>query len=255
MKLFNLKIKKLLFIIKKTNGKNNTGKFVIQNRSGGNKNFCRYIDYKRYFYLPGLILKQENFKKHSATIALILYKNGIMSYIISEQTLYNGFILNNANILNKNIFLISKGANLLIKNSFMGSIIYNIEIKQGYGAQFSRAGGAFSQILNIFNIKKQSYILIRLKSKKEYLIKNNCNCCLGIVSSTNINTYKSFYKAGQTRNLGKKPHVRGVAMNPVDHPHGGNTSGGRCSISKYFILAKGYKTKKKKNFFYNFLKK
>jgi len=96
-------------------------------------------------------------------------------------------------------------------------------------------------------------LLIRFKSKIKYLINVTCSGVLGIVSFLYTNTYKPYVKAGQLRKKGKRPHVRGVAMNPVDHPHGGNTSGGRCSISIYGVLSKGFKTRKKKKEYFNFI--
>jgi large subunit ribosomal protein L2 len=238
IKLFNLKINKLMFNLKKNSGRNNTGKIVIKNRGGGNKYKLRFIDYKRYLYIPAIILKQENIKKNSATIALILYKNGLLSYIISAHNLKIGTIINN------NINFI--GSNLLLKHAFVGSIIYNVETIPGNGAQFARAAGSFCQIINLFKYKNKLLILIRLKSKKEYILDKECNCVFGIASYLFFKYYKPYTKAGQRRIKGSRPHVRGVAMNPIDHPHGGNTSGGRCSISIYGVLAKGYKTKKKK---------
>lgn len=238
MKLFTIKIKKLNYKLINNTGRNNTGKIVIKNRGGGTKYKLRIIDYKRYFYIPAIILKHENFRTHSATIALIIYKNGVLSYIISAHLLKTGDGIN----YNTSLF----GNNILLKNCFLGSIIYNLEITNGSGAKLSRAAGSFCQILNLYKFKNKNFILLRLKSKKEYILSNNCSCVYGMASFAFYNSYNILKKAGQTRNKGYHPHVRGVAMNPIDHPHGGNTSGGRCSISVYGILAKGFKTRKKK---------
>ena len=257
MRLFKLKLKKLFFNIKKNSGKNNSGKIVIKNRGGGLKRKCRFIDYKRFLYLSAIVLKYDYFYKNNATIALILYKNGVLSYIIAYSNGNEGDILNNFS----NSLLLQNGSNVLFKNISAGTILYNIEIVPGAGAQIARAAGAFVQVLGLYK-KKKKFILIRLKSKKEYIIDLMCMGVLGIADSRYITRLKPLKKAGQSRNLGRRPHVRGVAMNPVDHPHGGNTSGGRCSVSIYGVLAKGYKTKKKfskikyrNQAFYNFTKK
>lgn len=251
LKLFNLKIKKLITNLTINSGKNNSGKITIKNRGGGSFVFYRLIDYKRFLRFPAIVLKQLNIKFFSSTIALILYKNGCLSYINSAIGLKNGDLININNILNFKNF----GSSILLKNANAGSILYNLEINIGYGAQFCRAAGTFFQILNLFRYKNLNLILIRLKSKKKYLINNNCSAVLGVSSILFYNNYYCYYKAGQLRNKGKRPHVRGVAMNPVDHPHGGNTSGGRPSISKYGVLSKGYKTKKKHTIYSKFLNK
>lgn len=253
MKFFNLKIKNLLMSYKQIAGRNNTGKITIKNRGGGHFNFYRILDYKRFLRYPAIVLRQEASKGRTATIALILYKNGILSYILSAANLSNGFIINNINLLDINFNSI--GSSVLLKNVYAGSILYNLELNYGFGAQYCRSGGAFFQILNLIKYKNLYLVLIRLKSKKRYLINSNCGGVLGICSTLFYNLYYPLKKAGQNRNRGRRPHVRGVAMNPVDHPHGGNTSGGRCSISFSGVLSKGFKTKKRKTVYDIFSKK
>jgi large subunit ribosomal protein L2 len=241
MKLYNIKIKKLFSKYLKKDGRNNTGKLVVKNRGGGHKYKYRLIDYKRCLYLTAIILKKENFKTNTATVALLAYKNGVLSYTLNAQGLKIGNFINKNNI-------ITIGSNLLLKHTLVGSIIYNVEILPGSGGQLSRAAGSFCQVINLTVLKNKKVILIKLKSKQHYLIDRNCNCVNGVVSFEFSKFFKPYYKAGQSRNLGIRPHVRGVAMNPIDHPHGGNTSGGRCSISIYGILAKGFKTKNKNRY-------
>jgi len=137
----------------------------------------------------------------------------------------------------------------LLKNIYVGAILHSLELKPGSGAKYCRAAGNFFQVLNLVKHKNLKLLLVRLKSKKKYLINPNCSGVLGIASFLLFDTYQPYTKAGQLRKKGRRPHVRGVAMNPIDHPHGGNTSGGRCSISIYGILSKGFKTRKKKNAF------
>jgi large subunit ribosomal protein L2 len=242
MRLYNLKIKKLFSKLIKKDGRNNTGKVVIRNRGGGHKYKYRIIDYKRHLYISAVVLKHENFRTHTGTIALIVYKNGILSYILSAQGLKIGAILNDKNTILPNV-----GSNLLIKHALVGSIIYNVEILPGGGGQLSRAGGTFCQVINLTNFKNKRLVLIKLKSKKYYLIDRQCSCVNGMVNFEFLKFFKPYKNAGKRRNLGIRPHVRGVAMNPIDHPHGGNTSGGRCSVSIYGVLAKGFKTKKKRS--------
>lgn len=245
IKLFKFKIKKLINTLTQKAGKNNSGKITIKNRGGGSFVFYRLIDHKRFLRFPAIVLKQLNLKHYSTTVALILYKNGCLSYILSANNLINGCLIN---IKDKTNFKYL-ASNILIKNANAGSILYNLEINLGYGAQFCRAAGNFFQILNLFQYKKLSLVLIRLKSKKRYLVNSNCSATIGVASNLFYNFYYPYYKAGQNRNKGRRPHVRGVAMNPVDHPHGGNTSGGRPSVSKSGVLSKGYKTKKKKTIY------
>ncbi len=241
MKLYTFKIKKLAFHVKKNSGKNNTGKYVIKNRGGSRlRHKVRLIDYKRSLFIKAMILNIEKVYKHTASISLFLYKNGVLSYNINSKNNKTGFFINEyfeSNLLNN-------GTNFIIKSVPIGSIIYNIEINPGSGAQIARAGGSYAQIMGNYS-KNKNYIILKLKSKKEYLVHKNCICVLGIADYSYHSEYNKIKKAGKNRNLNKKPHVRGVAMNPVDHPHGGNTSGGRCSISIYNVLAKGFKTKKK----------
>jgi len=243
MKLYSLKIKKLTFHLKKNSGKNNTGKYVINNRGGSRiKHRLRLIDYKRAFFIQAVILNLEYIYKHTATIGLFLYKNGILTYNINSKNIKTGDIINQYVTNN----LLNYGSNFFIKNVAIGSIIYNIEINPGIGAQIARAGGTYAQIIGIYS-KKKNYIILKLKSKKEYIVHENCMCVLGIADYGYYLKYSKIKNAGKNRTFNKKPHVRGVAMNPIDHPHGGNTSGGRCSISIYNVLSKGFKTKKKIN--------
>lgn len=243
MKLNLFKINKLILNLKNYAGRNNTGKITIRSRGKINKTLHRIIDHKRFLFLEAIILKQERALDRNATIALILYKNGVMSYILAAAGLHDGSKINNYE--NKNLCSI-----VLLKNMNVGNILYNLETTPGAGAQYCRAAGAYFQILNIYANKHIKYILVRLKSKQKYLINFNCSAVIGISSYLYYNFYKPFTKAGQRRKIGRRPLVRGVAMNPIDHPHGGNTSGGRCSISIYGVLSKGYKTKTRKKFSY-----
>jgi len=147
MKICKIKIKKLLITLKKKTGKNNSGKIFLRHKGGGTTNLHRIIDFKRFLTFSALILKQENVIERTATIALILYKNGTLAYILSTYLLKNGDIINVANT--KTI-----GSIILLKNVYVGAILHSLELKPGAGAKYCRAAGCFFQILNLIRYKK-----------------------------------------------------------------------------------------------------
>ena len=143
------------------------------------------------------------------------------------------------------------GCSLPLKNISAGLMICHIELKPGLGACFCRAAGAFALVLNKYKIKNKSYVLVRLPSGVEYLLLEDCRAVIGIISNSSYRLY-NWNHAGVSRRLGIRPTVRGVAMNPVDHPHGGGEgrkSPKRCAMSPWGFLDKGIKKKKKKNLF------
>lgn len=237
----------LVFGLVKKGGRNSFGRICSFKKGGGLKQKYRIIDFNRnIFNVFAIIRRIEYDPNRNSFIALVCYKNGIISYIIAVENLkVNNTIvnyLNVYNILDQNL----NGCSLLLKNVAPGLLICNIEKKPGQGACFCRAAGSFAIVLNKYKLKDKVYILVRLPSGVEYLLLENCRVVLGIVSNSNYRLI-SWKKAGVARNKGIRPTVRGVAMNPVDHPHGGGE--GRksplaCAMSPWGKLSKGIKTRK-----------
>lgn len=243
-------MKKLTIIKAKKSGRNFQGKITVRHRGGGVRLRYRVLDFKKaIFEIPAVVLNIEYDPNRTSLIALLLYKNGILSYVNSVQNLNVGdFIIS------------SKFAEICLGGTFplfkipLGTIISNIEINYGSGAKICRAAGSFGSIVARKRFKtKSSFTIVRFKSKEEYILYSKNIATIGVVSNTDY-YLRVLRKAGVNRNFGKRPHVRGVAMNPIDHPHGGGegkTSGGRPSVSKWGKLTKGVPTrlKKKKNTF------
>lgn len=245
-------IKKLLKVKKKISGRNNTGVISIRHRGGGFRLKYRFIDFKRsIFEIPAVVLNIEYDPNRTSLIALILYKNGILSYIISPNSLKKGDIIKTSQYSSSSII----GNCIPMQSISLGSILNNIELHYGKGGQFCRSAGIFGVLLAKQNLKNNIFVIIRLYSKEEYIIFGNNLASIGVVS--NLDYYlKNLKKAGKSRHLGIRPKVRGVAMNPIDHPHGGGegkTSGGRPSVSLWGKLTKGKPTRKKKKKIFLFL--
>lgn len=236
-------IKSLVKKCSRTGGRNNQGRTTIFHRGGGAKRLYRCIDFKRQslFEVPAKIQRIEYDPNRSCFIALIIYKTGDLAYIIAPKNIKVGdFILTSKN-KNPEIKL---GNCLPLKNVPIGSTIHNIELYPGKGGQICRSAGTEAKLIK----RDRDSALIRLTSNKEKTLSINCFCTIGSVSNSDHKN-RSYGKAGQTRWQGKKPTVRGVAMNPIDHPHGGGegkTSGGRCSVTPWGIPTKGYKTRRNK---------
>ena len=238
----------LVFGLVKKGGRNSFGRICSFRKGGGVKQKYRIVDFVRnIFNIFGIIRRIEYDPNRNAFIGLVCYKNGIISYIIAVENLK----VNNTIINYYNMFTIAdiknlNGSSFLLKNVAPGLLISNIEKKPGLGACFCRAAGTFAIVLNKYKICDKIYILIRLPSGVEYLLLDTCRAVLGIVSNSNFRLFM-WKKAGVSRNKGIRPTVRGVAMNPVDHPHGGGE--GRkspkvCAMSPWGKLSKGIKTRK-----------
>jgi len=236
-------LKSLLGKKTKTGGRANTGKISSFHKSGGHKQRYRKIDFHRKLYnVLGTVIRIEYDPNRSAYIALIAYENGELTYIIAPHGLSIG-----SNILCSisEEIPIQLGNTMPLKNVPVGTNIHNIEISPKRGGQLARSAGTFCRLLK----KDKDTALLRLSSGQQITVSSLCLCTIGIVSKldyTNINKGK----AGRSRWLGISPTVRGVAMNPIDHPHGGGegrTSGGRCSVTPWGLPTKGYKTKRKKH--------
>lgn len=243
-------VKKLLSVKKKKSGRGFLGQIAVRHRGGGYRLQYRKIDFKRsLFDMPALVLCQEFDPNRSSFILLILYKNGILSYINSVSQIKKGDIL-----------ITSKKASILCGNCLpiseipIGSILSNIELHYGKGSQICRSAGTFGILVARKTFRKnKNFSIVRFRSGEEYILYNGNLACLGVNSNQNY-YLKNLGKAGVARKLGIRPSVRGVAMNPIDHPHGGGegkTSGGRPSVSKWAKLTKGKRTRdyKKSNIF------
>lgn len=233
--------KSLLKPLKKTGGRNNTGRITSRRRGGGHKRMYRIIDFKRDKQnLESTVEAIEYDPNRSARIALIKYSDGSKAYIIAPDNIKVGSI-----ILSSETADIQSGNTLPIGNIPLGSFVHNVELKPGKGGQIARSAGTSCIIV----ARDEKYTQIKLPSGEVRNVQNECKATVGIVGNLEHENI-SYGKAGRTRWLGKRPSVRGVAMNPIDHPMGGGegkTSGGGHPVSPWGLPTKGYKTRKKKN--------
>jgi large subunit ribosomal protein L2 len=222
-------------------GRNNTGRVTVRFRGGGHKQTYRLVDFKRRAHLdkPAVVERLEYDPNRTAFIALIKYEDGTQSYILAPQRLSAG-----QTVVAGTAVDIKPGNAMEVASIPVGTIVHNIELKQGKGGQIARSAGSYAQIVG----RDQGYVIIRLNSGEQRLVHGKCFATIGAVSNPdhmNIN----LGKAGRKRWLGKMPHNRGVTMNPVDHPHGGGegrTSGGRHPVSPWGKPTKGKKTRTNK---------
>ncbi|MBL95583.1 MAG: 50S ribosomal protein L2 [Alphaproteobacteria bacterium MarineAlpha3_Bin5] len=226
--------------IAKAGGRNNTGRITSRRRGGGHKRRYRIIDFRRSnFDLSGIVERLEYDPNRTAFIALVKYENGSKSYILAPQRLQVGdTVVSGSNVD------IKPGNAMPMANMPVGTIIHNIEMKPGKGGQIARSGGAYAQIIG----KDQGYAQLRLTSGEIRLIRAECLATVGAVSNPDQQNIK-LGKAGRARWKGIRPSVRGVAMNPVDHPHGGGegrTSGGRHPVTPWGKPTKGARTRNNK---------
>ena len=225
----------------KTGGRNNTGRITTRHRGGGHKQHYRVIDFKRdKDGIPGRVERIEYDPNRSAHIALVLYKDGERRYIIAPKGLRAG-----DQVISGREAAIKPGNCLPLRNIPMGSVVHCVELKPGKGAQMARAAGAAVQLV----AREGQYATLRLRSGEMRKVQSRCKATIGEVSNSEHNLEK-LGKAGAKRWRGVRPTVRGVAMNPVDHPHGGGegrTSGGRHPVTPWGVPTKGYKTRKNRS--------
>lgn len=225
---------------KRINGRNNKGRITVRYRGGGHKRAYRVIDFKRNKDgIQGKVERIEYDPNRSAHIALVLYTDGERRYIIAPKNIREDSI-----VMSGEDAPIKPGNCLPIQNIPLGATIHCIELKQGKGAQLIRSAGASAQLI----AREGIYAIIRMRSGETRKVLVSCRACIGEVSNPE-NNLRSLGKAGAKRWRGRRPHVRGVAMNPIDHPHGGGegkTSGGRHPVSPLGVCAKGYKTRRNK---------
>ncbi|OEJ65385.1 50S ribosomal protein L2 [Magnetovibrio blakemorei] len=226
--------------LRKNGGRNNTGRITARRIGGGHKRRYRIIDFKRNkFDVVGTVERLEYDPNRTAFIALIAYEDGERAYIIAPQRLTEGDQV----VAGKSVD-IKPGNALPLSSIPVGTIIHNVEMKPGKGAQIARSAGTYVQLVG----KDQGYAQLRLASGELRLIRGECMATIGAVSNADQQNIK-IGKAGRSRWLGKRPSVRGVAMNPVDHPHGGGegrTSGGRHPVTPWGKPTKGKRTRKNK---------
>ena len=224
----------------KTGGRNNHGRITTRHIGGGHKQHYRIIDFKRdKDGIPGRVERLEYDPNRSANIALVLYADGERRYIIAPNGIKAG-----AELMSGAQAPIKPGNTLPLKNVPVGSTVHCVELKPGRGAQIGRAAGAGMQLI----AREGDYAQLRLRSGEVRKIHVECRATIGEVGNAEHNL-RSLGKAGATRWRGIRPTVRGTAMNPVDHPHGGGegrTKGGRHPVSPWGTPTKGYKTRHNK---------
>ncbi|MGA1874385.1 MAG: 50S ribosomal protein L2 [bacterium] len=233
--------KRLIAKYTKTGGRNNYGRVTIRHRGGGHKRRYRIIDFKRdKFSIPAKVVSIEYDPNRSARIALLNYADGEKRYIIAPETMEVG-----SRIMSGPEAEIQVGNALPLKNIPLGTTIHNIELKRGKGGQLARSAGTSAQLV----AKEGSYAHVKLTSGEVRLIRLDCLATIGQVGNTDYENI-SMGKAGRTTWLGRRSKVRGVAMNPIDHPMGGGegkSSGGRHPCTPWGKPTKGYKTRRNKS--------
>jgi large subunit ribosomal protein L2 len=223
-----------------TGGRNNTGRITARRRGGGHKRRYRIVDFKRTkFDVPATVERLEYDPNRTAFIALIRYEDGERAYILAPQRLAVGDVVVSGRTAD-----IKPGNAMPMQSIPVGTIIHNVEMKPGKGGQVARSAGTYAQLIG----KDQGYAQLRLSSGELRAVRAECVATVGAVSNPDQQNIK-LGKAGRNRWLGKRPSVRGVAMNPVDHPHGGGegrTSGGRHPVTPWGKPTKGMRTRQNK---------
>jgi large subunit ribosomal protein L2 len=221
-------------------GRNNHGRITARRMGGGHKKRYRLVDFRRRkFDISAKVERLEYDPNRSAFIALITYEDGEQSYILAPQRLQPGDkVISGARVD------VKPGNAMPLKAMPVGTIVHNVEMKPGKGGQIARAAGTYAQLVG----RDIGYAIIRLSSGEQRLVHGDCMASVGAVSNPDHGNRK-LGKAGRKRWMGKRPSVRGVAMNPVDHPHGGGegrTSGGRHPVTPWGKSTKGKKTRSNK---------
>ncbi len=233
-------VKELTEGLNRKGGRNVHGRIMTRRRGGGHKRRYRKVDFRRArFDVPATVERLEYDPNRSAHIALVRYEDGEQSYILAPQRLAAGDrVVSGARVD------IQPGNAMPLQNIPVGTVVHNIELKAGAGGRIARSAGAYAQLVG----KDQGYAQLRLKSGEMRVVRGECMATIGAVSNPEHQNRK-LGKAGRSRWLGKRPSVRGVVMNPVDHPHGGGegrTSGGRHPVTPWGKPTKGARTRSKK---------
>lgn len=224
----------------RTGGRNNQGRITTRHIGGGHKQHYRIIDFKRTkLDVPAVVERIEYDPNRTANIALLLFKDGERRYIIAPKGLKVG-----QEVVSSETTAVKPGNCMPVRNMPLGTIMHCVELRPGKGAQLARSAGTSVQLV----AKEGLYVTLRLRSGEMRKILSDCKAVVGEVSNSEHNLI-SLGKAGAKRWRGVRPTVRGVAMNPIDHPHGGGegrTSGGRHPVTPWGVPTKGYKTRKNK---------
>ena len=221
-----------------TGGRNNSGSITSRYRGGGHKKAYRRIDFKRRkFDAPAKVERLEYDPNRTGFIALIKYEDGELNYILAPQRLSAGDTVVSGEYVD-----VKPGNAMPVANIPVGTIVHNIELKIGKGGQIARSAGTYAQIVG----RDGEYVILRLNSGEQRLVHGRCIATVGAVSNPD-NMNISIGKAGRTRWMGRRGHVRGETMNPVDHPLGGRTRGGRHPVTPWGKPTKGMKTRKNKS--------
>ena len=233
-------VKQLTKGLSKSGGRNNKGRITARRIGGGAKRRYRMIDFKRTKRdMPALVERLEYDPNRTAFIALIRYEDDELAYILAPQRLAVG-----DRVISAERTDVKPGNAMPLANMPIGTIIHNVEMKPGKGGQMARAAGTYVQLVG----RDQGYAIVRLSSGEQRLVPSACLATVGAVSNPD-NANIKLGKAGRKRWMGKRPSVRGVAMNPVDHPHGGGegrTSGGRHPVTPWGKPTKGKRTRRNK---------
>ena len=233
-------VKALTEGLSKTGGRNNKGRITARRRGGGHKRAYRLVDFKRRKWdIPATIERIEYDPNRTAFIALIKYQDGELAYILAPQRVEVGDQV----VAGEKVDVVPGNA-MLLESMPIGTIVHNVELKPGKGGQIARAAGSYVHLVG----RDAGYAILRLMSGEQRIVRGECMATIGAVSNPD-NQNITLAKAGRNRWRGKRPSVRGVAMNPIDHPHGGGegrTSGGRHPVTPWGKSTKGKKTRSNK---------
>jgi len=233
-------VKTLTEGLRSKGGRNNHGRITVRWRGGGHKRRYRMVDFKRRkFDVPATVERLEYDPNRTAFIALIKYEDGELAYILAPQRLQAG-----DKVVSGERADIKPGNAMALKNIPVGTIVHNVEMKPGRGGQIARAAGSYVQLVG----RDAGLALLRMSSGEVRMVRTECMATIGAVSNPDQQNIV-IGKAGRNRWKGRRPSVRGVAMNPVDHPHGGGegrTSGGRHPVTPWGKSTKGKKTRQNK---------
>ncbi len=232
--------KSLVEGLTKSGGRGGGGRVAVRFRGGGAKRLYRYVDFKRRKWdMPATVERLEYDPNRTAFIALLRYEDGTLNYILAPQRLAAG-----DEVVAGEKVDVKPGNAMPLRSMPVGTIIHNVEMKPGKGGQMARSAGTYAQLVG----RDAGYAQIRMGSGELRQVLDGCMATVGAVSNPD-NMNQVLGKAGRVRHMGFRPHVRGVAMNPVDHPHGGGegkTSGGRHPVTPWGVPTKGRKTRKNK---------
>ncbi|GAK46427.1 50S ribosomal protein L2 [Tepidicaulis marinus] len=234
-------VKSLTEGLTKNGGRNNMGRITARRIGGGHKRAYRLVDFKRRkFDMAATVERLEYDPNRTAFIALVKYEDGELSYILAPQRLAVG-----DKVISGERVDVKPGNAMPLSSIPVGTIIHNVEMKPGKGGQMARSAGTYAQLVG----RDQGYAILRLGSGEQRLVSGKCMASIGAVSNPDQANI-TLAKAGRKRWMGKRPSVRGVAMNPIDHPHGGGegrTSGGRHPVTPWGKPTKGKRTRSNKS--------